>query len=313
MTDTILITGGNGNLGRLVASQLEDLGARVVSFDLPGSEGPHSAPRHAVVQGDIRDTDLLSATLETHKPDAIIHLASLLSGSSEANPQAAWDINASASVALMQMARERMEGPFLFSSSVATYGPGLPSPLAVDAPQWPETIYGATKVAVERMGHYLRRVHGFDFRCLRFPMVLSPFAPPAAMTAYPSHAFRAAVEGRPFTFPVHPETGMSNLFLDDVVASIVQLTRADGTRLKTPGYNLHAYSLTADEIAKELKARIQGFTCDFDPNPTVVGFVGGGPDEMDSTPAREEWDWAPRYDFKASAATLLERLAGESD
>ena len=311
MTDTILITGGNGNLGRLVAERLEAQGTRVVSFDLPGSEGPHSEARHAVILGDIRDTDLVRKSLETHKPDAIIHLASLLSGSSEANPQAAWEINATASVTLMQMAREIAPGPFVFSSSVATYGPGLPSPLAVDAPQWPETIYGATKVAVERMGHYLKRVHGFDFRCLRFPMVLSPFAPPAALTAYPSHAFRAAIEGRPFTFPVHPQTGMSNLFLDDVVDSIALLTRADGSRLITPGYNLHAYPLTAAQIAEELKSRVQGFTCDFQPDDRVVGFVGGGPDEMDSTPARAEWDWRPKFDFKASAEALLDRLAAE--
>lgn len=311
MTETILITGGNGNLGRLVATRLEAQGSRVISFDLPGSEGLHTAGRHAVVTGDIRDTDLLSQTLDAHAPDAIIHLASLLSGSSEADPKAAWDINASASVALLQMAKDRITGPFVFSSSVATYGPGLPSPLAVDAPQWPETIYGATKVAVERMGYYLRRVYGLDFRCLRFPMVLSPFAPAAALSAYPSHAFRAAVNGRPFTFPVHPDTGMSNLFLDDVVDSIVQLTRADGSRLITPGYNLHAYTLTAKEIADTLKQRVQGFTCDFQPDEKVVGFVGGGPDEMDSTPARVEWDWRPKFDFAASADTLLARLAAE--
>ena len=120
MTDTILITGGNGNLGRLVASRLEAQGSRVVSFDLPGSDGPHSAARARVVTGDIRDADLLRATLLAETPDAVIHLASLLSGSSEADPKAAWEINATASVTLMQMARELVPGPFVFSSSVAT-------------------------------------------------------------------------------------------------------------------------------------------------------------------------------------------------
>lgn len=312
MTDTILITGGNGNLGRLVAERLERQGARVVSFDLPGSAGAHAAARHAFVPGDVRDTDLLRTTLETHRPGAIVHLASLLSGSSEADPGAAWDINASASVSLMQMARDLAPGPFVFSSSIATYGPGLPSPLAPDAPQWPETLYGATKVAVERVGFYLRQVHGFDFRCLRFPMVLSPFAPPAALTAYPSHAFRAAVAGQPFTFPVGPDIGMSNLFLDDVVDSIVALTRADRARLKAPGYNLHGYRLTAGEIAAELARRVPGFVCDYAPDPTVEAFVGGGPDEMDSTPARTEWDWRPAYDFARSAETLLDRLRADS-
>ena len=43
MFKTALVTGGNGNLGRLVAQQLEDLGTQVVSLDLPGSEGPNCA------------------------------------------------------------------------------------------------------------------------------------------------------------------------------------------------------------------------------------------------------------------------------
>ena len=54
-----LVTGGNGNLGRLVAQQLEDAGTKVISFDLPGSEGALSDQRHAVVLGDIRDQNLL--------------------------------------------------------------------------------------------------------------------------------------------------------------------------------------------------------------------------------------------------------------
>ena len=46
-------------------------------------------------------------------------------------------------------------------------------PLPEDFPQWPENMYGVTKLAVERFGIYLNQNYGFDFRCLRFPMVLS--------------------------------------------------------------------------------------------------------------------------------------------
>jgi GDP-D-mannose dehydratase len=86
MFKTALITGGNGNLGRLVAQHLEAIGTKVVSFDLPGSEGAHCEPRHAVVLGDMQDQSLLEDTLTAYKPDVVIHLASMLSGSSQANP-----------------------------------------------------------------------------------------------------------------------------------------------------------------------------------------------------------------------------------
>ncbi|MEJ6611584.1 MAG: NAD-dependent epimerase/dehydratase family protein, partial [Paracoccaceae bacterium] len=116
MFTTALVTGGNGNLGRLVAQQLEDAGTKVISFDLPGSEGAYSDLRHAVVSGDMRDQDLLKKTVTTHKPDVVIHLASMLSGSSEANPGMAWEVNASSSIRFMRMCLEHQTGPFFFPS-----------------------------------------------------------------------------------------------------------------------------------------------------------------------------------------------------
>ena len=306
--DRVLITGGNGNLGRLVAAQFEARGTKVISFDLPGTEGPESQSRHAEVLGDIRDTGLVQDMLATHCPDAVIHLASLLSGSSEADPALAWEVNASASVALMRAVHDSGSGPFVFASTIATYGPDLPDPLPLDAPQWPENLYGATKVAVERMGVYLMRKHGFDFRCLRFPMVLSPFAPPSALTAYPSQAFRAAVAGQSFTFPVAEDTGMSNLFLTDVVSSLVQLTLADRTRLRHPAYNLHAYCVTAGQVAETLRHRFPGFVAEFEPDPVIDPLIRNCPNEMDSTAAAQDWDWQPDFDFGRSAEALIGML-----
>ena len=306
MSRTILITGGNGNLGRLVAALLETGGDRIVSFDLPGTVADPA--RHASVAGDIRDTARLARVLDDHRPDAVLHLASLLSGSSEADPLRAWEVNATASVALMQMACDRVPGPFVFASTFATYGPGLPDPLPLDAPQWPQNVYGATKVAVERMGVYFARKRGLDFRCLRFPQVLSPFAPPGAVTAYPGHAFRAAVEGRAFTFPVAPDTGASNLYLDDVIASLAAILRADRTRLRHPAYNLHGYTVTAGEIAVTLARLVPGFAADFAPDPVADALIRGWPDRMDSTAARTDWDWSPAFDFPRAAQAMLDRL-----
>ena len=226
----------------------------------------------------------------------------------EADPLRAWEVNATASVALMHLACDRVPGPFVFASTFATYGPGLPDPLPLDAPQWPQNVYGATKVAVERMGVYFAQKRGLDFRCLRFPQVLSPFAPPGAVTAYPGHAFRAAVEGHAFAFPVAPDTGASNLYLDDVIASFAALLRADRARLRQPAYNLHGYTVTAGEIAATLAELVPGFTATFAPDPVTDALIRGWPDRMDSTAAQDDWDWAPAFDFPRAAQAMLHRL-----
>lgn len=308
----VLITGGNGNLGRLVAQSLENAGHAVISFDLPGTTNEATAARYRVIESDIRDVALLEATLQQEKPEAIIHLASLLSGSSETDPAAAWAINATASVDLMRLATEHLSGPFVFASTLATYGADVPDPLPLDTPQWPETIYGVTKIAAERMGVYLARTKGLDFRCLRFPQVLSPFAPTGAMTAYPSHAFRAALQGAEFTFPVRPETSVSNLFLLDVVASLVGILQADRNRLRHPAYNLHAYPLSAREVAQTLQDRFPDFTHRFEPDPQIQAMIDACPTVLDSSAAREDWDWAPAFDFAHTVETLIQMIRGDN-
>ncbi len=306
MFKTALVTGGNGNLGRLVAQNLEAMGTRVVSFDLPGSEGPHCDPRHAVVLGDMRDQSLLEDTLATHKPDVVIHLASMLSGSSEANPELAWDVNASSSIRLMRQCLDRNIGPFFFASTAATYGLDLTSPVALDTPQWPENIYGATKVAVERMGVYLKLKQGFDFRCLRFPMVLSPSAPAGAMTAYPSHAIAAAARGDTFVMPVAPDTGMSTLYLNDVTRSIVEICSAERAALTQHAYNLHSFMFTAQDLVEAIQSRFPGFSCTFTSGSPTDDLILRWPDVFDDSAARADWGWAPHYDFDATVEALVQ-------
>tara|TARA_B100000768_G_C11284169_1_gene380845 strand:+ start:4847 stop:5782 length:936 start_codon:yes stop_codon:yes gene_type:complete len=307
MFKTALVTGGNGNLGQLVAQHLEDAGTEVISFDLSGSEGALSDQRHAVVLGDIRDQDLLENTIKTHKPDVVIHLASMLSGSSEANPGLAWEVNASSSIRFMRMCLEHQTGPFFFASTAATYGPDLSSPVGLNTPQWPENIYGATKVAVERMGVYLKLKQGFDFRCLRFPMVLSPFAPAGAMTAYPSHAIAAAAKGESFIFPVAEHTGMSTLYLNDVTRSVIEICTAERSALNQHIYNLHSYMFTAQDLVTAIQSRYPDFTCSFTKNSPTDDLIRRWPDVFDDSAAQQDWGWKPQYNFEATIDALAHR------
>lgn len=305
---SVLITGGNGNLGRLVGEQLSRLGTKVISFDLPGTAEPSETDNQIAEYGDIRDTDYLQKLFETHRPEAVIHLASMLSGSSEIDPITAWEVNASASVALMRLAKDHGSGPFVFASTLATYGPGLPNPMPEDAPQWPHNIYGATKVAVERMGFYLKQKHGFDFRCLRFPFVLSPFAPPAALTAFASDAFKAAAKGEPFTFPVSPDTSMSALFLDDVTQSLVEFVQTHPDNVKQAAYNLHGFTMQAKQIAEVLRNRYQNFDFKFEADEKIDGLISNWPSALICETAKEDWGWSAKYDFKSTTEAMFQHF-----
>jgi threonine 3-dehydrogenase len=310
-TGKVLITGGNGNLGRLVADQLLQRGQRVVKFDLPGTEPDQERENEVVISGDMRDTDRLEEIMSMHKPDTVYHLASLLSGSSENDLCAAWDINASTSFKLMNLALKTGVCKFFFASTIATYGAVEKDPMPEDYEQWPQNMYGATKVAVERQGVYFKLKHGLDFRCLRFPLVVSPYAPRTAVTAFPSHAFRAAFKGEPFTFPVSANVGMSTIFLQDVVDSIVQYTAADCAGLSRHVYNLHAYYLSAGMVVDAVLQRFPKFKYTYEIDETVEKLISNWPDVMDDSSARRDWSWSPTFDFPVSADRMLALLAEE--
>ncbi|MEM7561697.1 MAG: NAD-dependent epimerase/dehydratase family protein [Pseudomonadota bacterium] len=305
---TILITGGNGNLGRLVADKLLAGGCQVVKFDVPGSESDTTLVNESIVTGDVRDIELLRNTIEQHQPRKVYHLASLLSGSSELDLQGAWEINATASFNLMHLSVEFGVEQFFFASTAATYGPVDENPMSQDYPQWPESMYGATKVAVERLGVYFKQKHRLDFRCLRFPLVVSPFAPTTAVSAFPSHAFRAATNGDGFSFPVARETGVSTLFLEDVIDSIVDYTAVNPEKLTRHAYNLHSYYLTAGMVAEELTMRFPGFQYSYDPVDSVERLISSWPDTADDRDAANDWGWSPKFDFGRSVDRMLEML-----
>lgn len=301
-----LITGGNGNIGRLLAERLVANNIEVIRFDLPGSEPDQHGPLETIITGDVRDTDLLEDIFITHQPDGVYHLASLLSGSSEADLQAAWEINATASFNLLNLSKAHNVGMFFFASTFASYGQDIPSPMPEDQGQWPENIYGVTKIAVERLGNYFKAKHGLDFRCLRFPLVISPFAPPSAVTAFPSHAFKAAVYGEAFTFPVKQSTGVSTLFLLDVINSILSISLAEPSQITKPAYNLHAYCLSAELVANEISKHYPEFEYSFEPQANVEALLGGWPEVMMDENARDDWGWKPEYDFEQSAQWMFE-------
>lgn len=306
---TALLTGGNGNLGRLVADQLLERGVKVIKFDIPGTEPAKTHPSETVVIGDIRNADTLKSLLTEHKPDTIYHLASLLSGSSAADHQAAWDINATGSFNLLQLAVEHKVNRFFFASTNASYGGQITDPLPETFEQWPENIYGATKVAVERLGVFFKQTHGLDFRILRFPLVISPFAPTTAVTAFPSHAFGAAMRGESFTFPVDAQCGMSTIFLEDVISSIVDYTNAPREKLTLHAYNLHAYHLTTQMVIDEILNRYPDFKYDFEINNTVKTLIDNWPNVLIDKTARDDWGWQPKYDFAQSASRMFEMMA----
>ena len=295
-----LVTGAAGNLARLLVERLQASGKEVTGID----REPSVVPGVRFEQADITDSARMAKLVDEVRPECILHMASLLTLSSEADPATAWRVNATASIELLRTAAERGVSRFFFPSTLATYAGELPDPLPEDHPQWPVTIYGVTKVAVERMGAYLWRTAGLDFRAVRLPVVVSPYAPPGAVSAYVSHAFLAARRREPFVYPAPADLRVTTTYVRDVIDGILQLAEADGGRLSRRVYNLHAFSPSTQDFADAVNRRVDGFRYRFEPHRDVIAMLSTMPSVLVDASARRDWGWNPRFDLDACADDL---------
>ena len=305
-----LVTGAGGNLARQLMDELRSRGKETLGIDLAP---PPAQQPDAWQQADVTDAAAMARLLAEFRPQCILHLASLLSMSSAADPPRAWRVNASAAVELLELAAAHGVRRFFFPSTSATYGGRLPDPLPEDYPQWPDNIYGATKVAVERVGTYFALSRGLDFRAVRLPIVVSPHAPPAAVSAYASHLFVAAARGDSFTVPVAPEVAVSVIYVRDVTRGILRLAAAPEERLSRRVYNLHGFAASAGALAQAAAQRVPGFKYRFEPKPLPTEILAVQPSVYVDASARRDWGWDPQFDLPATADHLLATLAPGAD
>lgn len=300
-----VVTGACGNLARQLITELLAAGGSVLAIDVR----PPDTDEVAFRQIDLVDTKAMEKAITEFAPSVVLHMASMLSNSSEATPLQAWKVNADASISLLDICSRAGVKRFFYPSTGATYGGALPDSLPEDFEQWPQNIYGATKVAVERAGNYWAERHGLDFRSLRLPMVISPFAPSAAVSAYASHAFGAAKSnsGKSFVFPVTPDVGISTIYVRDVIAGVFALLDADAACLTRRVYNVHGFSATAGEIAAEIASLIPSFRYEFRPDPAVMQVLGALPSVHEDRSARADWRWNPQFGLSETVRDMLAR------
>lgn len=174
----VLLTGGTGYIGSHTALALVQAGHDVVLYDnLCNSKASVVdrlaqllGQRLAFVQGDIRDTALLTEVLRQHGVDAVIHFAGLKAvGESVAKPVDYYANNVQGTVSLLQAMQAAHITTLVFSSSATVYGDPQYLPLDEQHPTSATNPYGRSKLHIEEI---LRDVAASDaswrVACLRY-------------------------------------------------------------------------------------------------------------------------------------------------
>lgn len=303
----IVITGGYGFLGRILARELLHTGtfrgAAVTRLTLVDrfvpAEPPLTDPRVDSVQTDLAEG---VDRVFTERVDVIFHLAAAVSSECEADLTLGLRANLQATMLLLEAARAQSGTPvvFVFASSIAVFGsdPAFPLPEIVtdDTPPMPQSSYGAQKVTAEVLIADHTRKGLIDGRVARLMTVaIRPGTPNAAASGFVSGIVREPLAGVETTCPVNVDLPMAIASPRATVRGL--LTVAEARRGARTGelsgrmpINLPALTVTAGELLEAVRT-IAGDAAvalvRMEPNAAIEHIVGSWPARFDSARARQ--------------------------
>ena len=164
-----LVIGGAGYIGSHMVKRLGQLGCSVTTLDNLSSGHRDAVLCGEFVQGDLADKALLSDVLQPGRFGAVMHFASFIQvGESVQKPAMYYQNNVSNTLHLLNAMRAAGVQRFIFSSTAATFGEPLYSPIDERHPQAPINPYGRSKLMIEQVLEDYDRAYGLKSVCLRY-------------------------------------------------------------------------------------------------------------------------------------------------
>lgn len=310
----VVVTGGTGFLGAHLARTLARRGDEVTCLDV----APHTPLLDGVdgvqiVRCDVGWWPELIAELQRARPQIIFHSAGILSAFAEERPEAAYRVNATGTLNVLEAAKILGDIRVVFTSTIATYGNGVGDTVDETTQQRPATMYGVTKVFGELLGDYYVRRFGVDFRGIRLASVIGPGRGPGGASAYSSLIVSNPARGRGFKVPVTEATTMPLIYVKDGVDALIRIAEVEGDSLGRRTYGVSGFSPTAGELAAAVRARVPAADISFAPEDDMVEIVHSWPQRLDAGEAAADWGWNAGFDLVAAVDDFVAELEKHPD
>lgn len=301
----ILITGGLGQLGTECAKLLrKHYGSEnVILSDIikPTEENLSNGP---FIFADILDFKGLQSIVVNYRIDWLIHFSALLSAVGEQNVPLAVRVNIEGMHNVIELAKQYKLRIFI-PSTIGAFGPDSPrNPTPNVTIQRPRTIYGVSKVHAELLGEYYHHRFGLDFRCLRFPGVISSDPPGGGTTDYAVAVFHEGLFAKKYECYLEPYTRLPMIYIEDCLSALFQFLNAPNEQLQRRVYNVTAMSFTPEELFNELKKHVPDLKISYKPDARQY-IADSWPQVFDDSEARRDWGWRHKYNLEKLVESMI--------
>lgn len=308
----IMITGALGQIGTELVTKCREIygNENVLATDIRQPEAGSGITDGPFEILDVTDADRMEQLVESFKPDTLMHMAALLSATAEEKPLLAWNLNMGGLVNALETAR-KFDLQFFTPSSIGAFGPNTPKKNTPQVTiQRPTTMYGVNKVSGELLCDYYFTKFGVDTRSVRFPGLISYIKEPGGGTTdYAVDIYFQAIRQGQYTSYIDKDTYMDMMFMDDAIDAIIKLMEADsGKLLHRNAYNLSAMSIEPEMVKEAIQEHYPDFKLEYDVDPVRQGIAESWPDNIDTSCARGEWGFDPKYDLAGMTKRMLDGI-----
>ena len=304
----VLVTGGAGFIGSHLADGLIKQGHDVILIDnLQTGSKANVNPRALFYRMDITDRAGLTQVFARNEIQAVFHLASRISvRESMVEPVDYADVNVTASLALIELAKAAQVESFVFTSTGgAIYGEGQQADNSARAfteedPARPRSHYAVNKLAVENHLQIYAETYGFPSLALRFANVYGPRQNPQGYAGVISIFAQAMTRGEEVEIYGDGSQARDFCYVSDIVEACLTALKLRSTGV----YNIGSGQPTSiTQIFRTMAALAK-----YHRSPKHVERPQGEVNMscLNSAKAQRDWGWTLRVDLEQGLTNVLQ-------
>ena len=299
--ERVLITGALGQLGIEFIKYFEKNNTYVLATDIKFPSKKLSCDFEIA---DALDKESLDFLVKKNKINTIYHLVAVLSATGEKNPIDSWKINMNSFHNIIEISLNNNIKKIFWPSSIAVFGTKSNLEMVDQNPILnPNTIYGISKLAGEKLINYYNKKFQLDIRSLRYPGIISfDTKPGGGTTDYVMDMIDSMSKGNEYLCFLEKNTKLPMLYIDDAILGTIRYMNTNKNDLNVKdSYNISGYSLTPHELEKKLIENGCKGSVTYKPDYRNE-IAKTWPKEINDFLAKKDWGWKAKFGLDETLA-----------